>query len=627
MIRAQNLSKSYGGRVLFDQVTFGVDTRQRVGLVGRNGHGKTTLLRLITGHEHPDSGRIVIPKGYRIGYVRQEIAFSQASVLAEGARGLVPQERDQLWKVEKILTGLGFSKDDFNRDPYDFSGGYQVRLNLAKVLVSEPDLLLLDEPTNYLDITSIRWISRFLKSWPRELLLVTHDRSFMDQVVTHVMGIHRCKIRKVAGTTDKYYALLAQEEEIHEKTRLNDERRRREIELFISRFRAKARLANLVQSRIKTLSKLEKHHKLEALKTLDFVFRSQPFRGRQMLQVEDLSFAYPAQPPLIQRFGISVGTGERIAVIGRNGRGKTTFLQLLAGTLEPTGGRIRYNPAVVKGVFEQTHLKTLVDARSVEEEILYAHPDISRQQARNISGAMLFSGDEAAKKISVLSGGEKSRVMLGKLLAVPVNLLLLDEPSNHLDMAACDALLAAIDNFDGTVIMVTHNEMFLHALAQRLIVFESGGPVVFDGSYQRFLDAGGFDEGEDRPPSHEPCSQPPEDPRAKKDSRASKKEMRRRRSELVARRGSELKPLCDEIRNAERQIERLETELDGLSKAVNQASLAQDGDRIGALSRQIHKSNSELDQLYERLEGLYQRKERTESEFNRLMTLLDHRIK
>lgn len=622
MIRAQNLCKSYGGRTLFEQATFSIDTRQRVGLVGRNGHGKTTLLRLITGHEHPDSGHIAVPKGYRIGYVRQEIAFSQASVLAEGARGLVPEERDQLWRVEKILTGLGFSDRDFSRDPHSFSGGFQVRLNLAKVLVSEPDLLLLDEPTNYLDITSIRWISRFLKTWPRELLLVTHDRGFMDQVVTHVLGIHRCKTRKVSGTTDKYYALLAQEEEVYEKTRLNDERRRREIELFISRFRAKARLANLVQSRIKTLSKLEKRHKLEALKTLEFSFRSQPFRSRRMLQVEDLAFAYPGQPPLMQGFGISVGAGERIAVIGRNGRGKTTLLKMLAGTLKPTAGRIRYNPAVVKGVFEQTHLKTLVDSRTVEEEILYAHPDISRQQARNISGAVLFPGDEAEKKISVLSGGEKSRVMLGKLLAVPVNLLLLDEPTNHLDMAACDALLAAIDNFDGTVIMVTHNEMFLHALARRLIVFTSGGPVVFDGSYQRFLDAGGFDDAGAAAPARDGRLQRPEDPRGRKVSKANRKEMRRRRSELIARRGRALKPLCDEIHSVEQRIESLEARLETLSKEVNQASLAQDGDRIGSLSQQIHKSSGQRDELYERLEDLYQRRERTESEFSRLMAQL-----
>ncbi len=618
MIRAENLTKSFGARILLDGVSFTVGSRERVGLVGRNGHGKTTLLRLIIGEEHADAGGIVIPKGYRLGYVEQQIAFSQPTVLEEGARGLPPDERDQFWKIERILAGLGFSEEDLRRDPYTLSGGYQVRLNLAKVLVSEPDLLLLDEPTNYLDITSIRWVARFLKRWPREVLLITHDRSFMDSVVTHVMGIHRRKIRKVPGTTEKYYALIAQEEEVYEKTRVNDERRRREIELFISRFRAKARLANLVQSRIKTLSKLEKRERLEAARTLDFVFRSAPFRGRQMLQVENLSFAYPGKPPLIRDFSLTLRAGERIAVIGRNGRGKTTLLKLLAGSLTPEGGGIRYNPAVVSGVYEQTNVSSLVDARTVEEEILYAHPDISRQLARNICGAMLFSGDDALKKIGVLSGGEKSRVMLGRLLATPVNLLLLDEPTNHLDMESCDALLAALDNFDGALIMVTHNEMFLHALARRLVVFAENGPRVFDGSYQRFLESGGWQEegsgGDDAPG--------PAVAGENATAGLGRKEMRRKRSRLIEQRSRELGPINRRIQGTEGEIEKLEAALAQLGESMRQASLDRDGDRIAALSKAIHAHNSAVEELYERLESLYRLQERTESDFKRRIEAL-----
>ena len=239
MISIENLSKSYGGQILFDNVNFRINTRERVGVVGRNGHGKTTLFRLVTGETHPDSGAIITPKNYRIGYVRQQIQFTQDTVLAEGMTGLSEAEKDHHWKVEKILFGLGFTASDMARHPGEFSGGFQVRLNLAKVLVAEPDLLLLDEPTNYLDITSIRWITRFLNTWPRELLLITHDRGFMDGIVTHTVGIHRRKIRKFPGNTEKYYAQIAQEEEIYEKTRINDEKRRKEVELFITRFRAK----------------------------------------------------------------------------------------------------------------------------------------------------------------------------------------------------------------------------------------------------------------------------------------------------------------------------------------------------------------------------------------------------
>jgi len=258
LISVEDLHKSFGSQILFEDAGFKLNSKERIGLVGLNGHGKTTLFRIIIREESQDTGTINIPKHYRIGYVRQHLNFTKDTVLKEGMTGLIAQERDHYWKVEKILTGLGFNKDDMQCHPSDFSGGFQVRLNLAKVLVSEPDLLLLDEPTNYLDITSIRWVERFLMTWPREMMLITHDRGLMDKLVTHTMGIYRKKLRKIVGNTEKFYTQIAQEEEVHEKTRVKDERRRREIEQFIVRFRAKARLANLVQSRIKTLAKTGK---------------------------------------------------------------------------------------------------------------------------------------------------------------------------------------------------------------------------------------------------------------------------------------------------------------------------------------------------------------------------------
>jgi len=211
MIQIENLTKSYDGQVLFDGISFKLNPKEKIGIVGRNGHGKTTLFRLITGQEHPDLGKIVVPNHYRIGYVRQELKFTKDTILAEAMTGLLDEQEDHHWKAEKILSGLGFCKDDLKRHPEEFSGGLQVRLNLAKVLLSEPDMLLLDEPTNYLDITSIRWVERFLIKWPRELMLITHDRGLMDKVITHTFGIHRKKIRKLAGNTEKYYAQIAQD--------------------------------------------------------------------------------------------------------------------------------------------------------------------------------------------------------------------------------------------------------------------------------------------------------------------------------------------------------------------------------------------------------------------------------
>jgi ATP-binding cassette subfamily F protein 3 len=619
MIRVENLTKSFGDRLIFDEISFSLSSKQRVGLVGQNGHGKTTLFQMINGDEQPDSGSVVIPKNYRIAYVKQQLEFAAATALEEGLRALPPQEQDQAWKVEKVLVGLGFSEEDFHRHPSQFSGGLQVRLNLVKALVSEPDLLLLDEPTNFLDIVSIRWIEQFLNTWPHELLLITHDRSFMDKVVTHTMGIHRRKVRKISGNTAKYYDQIAQDEEVYEKTRINDERRRREVQQFISRFRAKARLANLVQSRIKTLKKMEKKEKLDQMKLLDFSFRSSPFPGKRALTARNLDFAYVRGKNLIKDFSITIEAGERVCVVGKNGKGKTTLLKLLAGVLSPQAGETVYHPSIAKGFFEQTNVNSLVDARTVEEEILYSHADMDRQRARNICGAMMFSGDDALKKISVLSGGEKSRVMLGKLLATPMNLLLLDEPTNHLDMESCDALLTAIDFFEGTVIMVTHNEMFLHSLAERLIVFQNDHIEVFDGSYREFLEKDGWhDKGSLARRSGSKTL------RRETTARLAKKELRRKKSDIMAQRSKIAGPLEKHIARLENDIESHEVELDRHNQAMQQASQKQDGQQIAELSRAIHATQSAIDKYFDELEKITHELERHNADFEKQLQALDN---
>ncbi len=618
MINIENMNKSYGGRILFNKISFKVNPKERIGLVGRNGHGKTTLFRIITGKEQFDSGTFFKPKNYRIGYVRQQLDFSQDTVIKEGMQGLIETERDQHWKVEKILAGLGFTQKDMKRSPHEFSGGFQVRLNLAKALVGEPDLLLLDEPTNYLDIASIRWVKQFLSTWPHELMLITHDRSFMDKVVTHVLGLHRKKTRKIFGNTEKYYSQIAQDEEIYEKTRLNDERRQKEIELFISRFRAKARLANMVQSRVKTLAKLEKKDRLSKAETLEFFFQSAPFQGKHVLNSDSLSFSYEKDIPLIKNFSLSIATGDRVCVVGKNGKGKTTLLKLLAGRLNPAKGKLTCNPRVVKGFFEQTNIKSLVDDRSVLEEILYSHADIDRQKARNICGSMMFSGNAAEKKIKVLSGGEKCRVMLGKLLVTPSSLLLLDEPTNHLDMESCDSLLAALDAFKGTIIMVTHNEMFLNALAERLIIFKNNRVEVFEGNYQRFLEKIGWEENESFA-----------DNRKKEtslnilESGLNKKESRRKRSAIIAEKSKVLKPVEIAISKTEKKIEDNETRLTTLNQELIKASNANEGPKIGEIGREVHKCQAGIDNGFDELETLFEKKEQAELIFKRKMEQLN----
>jgi ATP-binding cassette, subfamily F, member 3 len=470
-----------------------------------------------------------------------------------------------------------------------------VRLNLASVLVSVPDLLLLDEPTNYLDIVSIRWIEGFLQSWPHELLLITHDRSFMDRVVTHTMGIHRNRIRKYPGTTEKYYAQIAQDEEIHEKTRVNDERKRKELELFITRFRAKARLAGLVQSRVKALEKQEKRDKLETVKTLEFSFRSSPFNAKFCGSASGVSFSYDTDSPLINNFNLTIARGDRICVVGPNGRGKTTLLKLLAGSLQPRKGDVTWHQNVRMGFFEQTNIASLVGTRTVEQEIMSADTQVDRQLARDICGAMMFEGDFALKKISVISGGEKSRVMLGKILAAPVNLLVLDEPTNHLDMQSCDALIAALDNFDGAVVMVTHNELFLHALAERLVVFQNNRINVFEGRYQEFLDRIGW-QGEERARAagSAPHAAVPE-------QKFSKKELRKLRSDIISERSRVLGPLEKKIAAAEAAIEACEAELARASAQMQSASESGEALRIVELSKVISRCDADIDRLFDEL--------------------------
>ncbi|TAN40976.1 MAG: ABC transporter ATP-binding protein [Nitrospirae bacterium] len=614
MIQVNKLSKGYGRQTIFDEVDFIINPGERVGLVGRNGHGKTTLFRMILGEEHQDSGTITIPNGYRIGHLSQHISFTEKTILKEGCLNLPHSEdgTDESYKVAAILHGLGFSTEDFDRHPSSLSGGFQIRLNLAKVLVSEPNLLLLDEPTNYLDIVSIRWLTKFLRSWKNELIVITHDRDFMDGVTTHTMAIHRQKIRKIEGTTQKLYAQILLDEEVYEKTRINDERKRKDVEQFINRFRAQANKAKAVQSRIKALQRHEKLSKLTEEKTLDFAFHSASFTGKQLLSAENVCFTFDADGPLlIQGLDLQIGKHDRIAIIGKNGKGKTTLLNLLAGELEPVNGTITPHPQLKTAFFGQTNINRLNLSRTIEEEIMDVHPDHSRGAARKICGAMMFEGDAALKKISVLSGGERSRVLLGKLLVSPANLLLLDEPTNHLDMESIDSLIEAVDVFRGAVVIVTHSELVLSAIATKLVVFDGGKITFFDGTYEDFLSRVGWSdetaEAEDAPRKEE------------RQKGVNKKEARRLRAEIITNRSKTLNPLQKRIAELEGEISQLEKRVDEDTVRLLNASEKGNVSEIRDLTKAISHTRAEIDRLFAKLEkktALFETKSR---EFEKLL--------
>jgi ATP-binding cassette subfamily F protein 3 len=597
MLQVTNIEKSYGKQVLFDGVGFTVNPRERVGLVGRNGHGKSTLFRMILGEEHPDAGSITTPSGYTIGHLSQHIHFTEDTILGEACLALPTNEDhiDESYKAEAILHGLGFTNDDFHRHPSSLSGGYQVRLNLAKVLASEPNLLLLDEPTNYLDIVSVRWLTQFLRAWRNEMIIITHDRDFMDSVTTHTMIIHRCKMRKVAGGTQKLYDQILLEEEIYEKTRQNDEKKRKEVEQFINRFRAQATKASAVQSRVKALARHEKLDKLDEIRSLDFKFRSAPFEAKWLMTVEDLSFSFSKDGPnLIDELSFAVGKKDRIAVIGKNGKGKTTLLNLLAREMSPTAGEIKHHPNTKIAYFGQTNINRLRTEKTALQEVLDAHPDCGQGEARAICGLMMFEGDNALKKVSVLSGGEKSRVLLGKLLVSPANLLLLDEPTNHLDMESIDSLIEAINYFDGAVIIVTHSELILEAVATKLIVYDNDTVSVFEGTYLDFLERVGWsDEGGVRVKKGR---------KQEAAANVNRKDAKKQRAGLVSGKSKVLSSLKSRINALEEEITKLEQAAERDTQALLEASVQGKALTIKQLSQSVGESKARIEKLFAELE-------------------------
>jgi ATP-binding cassette subfamily F protein 3 len=612
MIQAANIRISFGNNLLFDDVNFTMGRGEKVGLVGRNGSGKTTLLNLLCGQISGDEGTISMPRDYTVGYMQQELSFTGDRVLEEACLSLKPDQKDDIWRAEKILSGLGFSIKQFELNPSELSGGYQVRLKLASTLIAGGNLLLLDEPTNYLDIISIRWLERFLRSWPGELVVITHDRSFMDSVTTHTMMIHRNRIRKVSGSTTKMYDQIAKEEEIHEKTRINDEKRRREIEIFIHRFRAKATLARLVQSRIKSLQRKAHLEKLERIEILDFSFRSKPIDAKSLLHAGNIGFSYTPADPLFEEFSLTVARKDRIGVIGKNGKGKSTLLKVLAGELQPRSGSIRLHQAVSIGYFGQMHIGLLHDDHMVDEELGSVSTGLTKRDIMDVCGAMLFGGELSEKRIGVLSGGEKSRVLLGKILLTPVNLLILDEPTNHLDMESCDSLMSAIDRFDGAVLIATHNEMFLHALTTMLVVFDGPRPFLFEGSYKDFLDRRGW---EDEGPLNGSASQ-------ERKAKPVQRERRVKRAEIIRERSRALKQIKQRISALEEEIGATEGLLAENNKALIDASAGGTGEHIQRLSMENHRLKARAEELYALLEERLHESEETAAKFDKLLQKL-----
>ncbi len=602
MIQLTNISKNFAKQELFNNLSFKLNAGTRVGLVGRNGSGKSTLFKLILGEDTPDSGDVIIPKNYKIGTLKQHLTFSESTLREEAALALTDEMKYDVYRVEKILFGLGFTQEDLDKDPLSFSGGYQIRINLAKLLVTEPNLLLLDEPTNYLDIVSLRWLKNFLRAFEGEVILITHNRDFMDSVCTHTMGIVRKKIEMIPGDTHKFYEQLGANDELYGKQKIAQDKKVKELEEFIAKNKARASTAALAQSKVKQLEKMDLMDSLAFDNALSFDFNFKETPAKIMLEVDNLSFGYTPENILFKDVSFNIKRGECIGIIGKNGKGKSTLLNTLAGELKQLSGDISSHPSVEFAHFGQTNIARLHPNATVTDEIHSANTKLSTQVIRSICGAMMFSGDSADKKVSLLSGGEKSRVMLGQILARNVNLLFLDEPTNHLDMDSIEALTNAIQTFEGAVIIVTHSEELLRRVCDRLIIFAKDGAEYFDGGYDLFLEKIGWEEEL-------------KEEVVKSTPKSNNKENKKLKAELVRERNKITSPLKKKVEKLENTIMKLEEQLEVHHQELIEASNSGDSATLMELSKTVCDEEKKVEEMFEEFEELSMELEEINAEY------------
>ena len=533
MISLSGISKQYGRQVLFVDAAFQLNPGEKVGLVGPNGSGKTTLFRLIVGEESPDEGDVSVPRQLTIGYFRQDVEeMSGRSVLDEAIAGSgrlgdlhhelealqhamadpdqaakmdeilerfgeVQQEYDHLGgyslesQAREVLLGLGFDDERIDGDVGELSGGWKMRVAMARVLLGRPDVLLMDEPTNHLDIESIVWLEDFIKSLPGALLMTSHDREFMNRVVTKIAEIDGGEITVYSGNYDFY----SRERQIREANREAAYARQQAMlakeQRFIERFSAHAAKAAQVQSRVKALEKIEKIELPKQRRVVKFDFKQPPRSGDQVVALESIHKIY-GRRVVYDGFNLNLRRGERWCVMGKNGAGKSTLLKIVAGAIPPDSGTVRLGASVTTGYFAQQALDLLKPDLTIEQQLQRDFPDETIGALRNLAGAFQFSGEDVDKKIRALSGGEKTRLVMALMLLHPPNFLVLDEPTNHLDLATKEMLIDALKNFDGTMLFVSHDRTFLRGLSNR--VLELGGesgtdaePHIYPGSYIEYV--------------------------------------------------------------------------------------------------------------------------------------------
>ncbi len=658
MLSITHLDIRYGNKHLFKNVSAQVHSGERIGLVGVNGTGKSTLLKTMSGDLEADPGVVSRAGWFTVAYLPQEVilevgnrtlyeeaitAFDELLILQREVEEIEHKlstmkdgdsrmdkfldrlgdlqhqiEGHDVYQIksqtEKILGGLGFSEDDFTKDVNSFSGGWIMRLLLAKLLLRKPSLLLLDEPTNHLDLQSLTWLEDFLESYDGGMVIISHDRTFLDRITAYTWELSLGNLTVYRGNYSSYLLEKEQRLEIEQAAWANQQAKIKQTERFIERFRSKSTKARQVQSRVKQLAKMERVELSSSEKKVNFSFPTAAPSGKQILEMRGLGKQF-AGKTIFSGADLNLIRGDKLAIVGVNGAGKTTFLKILDGQIPADEGEVQLGHNVIKTYFGQHQARELSGSLTVLETLYHRATDMTMTRVRSLLGAFLFSGDDVDKKVSVLSGGEKSRLALAGMLVQPANLMLLDEPTNHLDMSSQEVLQDAMAQYEGTIIVVSHNRYFVNQFVNKVLEIRDGKVRLFEGNIDEYLECcrreeAGKLEGNTSDDTRKEQARKRESGKNRRDKKGLRRQRARNRQEMNKKFG----PLKKKAKEAEKKIEALEVKKQELEALMSDPNLYGDQVKWAATSQDYERVNRHLDRYYHQWEKVQEQIEIIEQE-------------